>query len=165
MMSGQSHSSHHPAHKPHASTGHAADQAHPHRPVKRVLFMCVANACRSQMAEAFAKSFNVPHVEIYSAGSRPAASIHPLTTEMMREIGIYINGAHPKGVRELPAHEFDVAISLCGDTCPTAKAKERRSWHIQDPQLSTRQEFRRIREEIRREVAALMEELAHAAPL
>lgn len=133
--------------------------------MKRILFMCVANACRSQMAEAFAKARGLPGVEVYSAGSSPTTRIHPVTVEVMREVGIDLSAARPKNVGQLPTHQFDVAVSLCGDMCPTARAKERRSWNIPDPRISSLEEFRLIRDQIHRRVERLMEEFAHAAPL
>ena len=91
--------------------------------MKRILFMCMANACRSQMAEGFARALNLPDIEIYSAGSRPAMQVHPMSVAVMQEIGIDISRTRPKGVAELPSTVFDVAVSLCGDMCPTARAR------------------------------------------
>ena len=133
--------------------------------MKRILFMCVANACRSQMAEGFARALRLPDVEIYSAGSRPALSVHQMAVAVMDEIGIDIRRGRPKGVTDLPAVTFDLAVSLCGDMCPTAKAAERRSWNVPDPTFSSLAEVRRIRDQIRRRVDTLMQELAAAGPV
>ena len=128
--------------------------------MKRILFMCVANACRSQMAEGFARALNLSDMEIYSAGSRPATQVHPMSVAVMWELGIDISRAQPKGVADLPSTVFDLAVSLCGDLCPTARARARRSWHVPDPQCVSLMEFRHIRDQIRRHVETLLREFA-----
>jgi protein-tyrosine-phosphatase len=100
-------------------------------PPKRVLFICMENGNRSQMAEAFARMYGAGRVEAYSAGSRPSGRVHPKAVAAMRELGYDLERHQSKGWWQLPAVEFDVAVTMgCGDECPALRAKRREDWNI-----------------------------------
>ena len=85
----------------------------------RILFICIENSCRSQMAEGLARSLGKGAVEAYSAGSRPSGAVNPAVQEVVSEIGIDIGRQRLKGFDELPVREFDYVITLgCRDVCP-----------------------------------------------
>lgn len=129
--------------------------------MKKVLFACVENACRSQMAEGFARHFGNGLIEAYSAGSRPSGKVDPYTIEIMAEAGVDISGARSKGFLDLPVKGFDYVITLgCQDTCPFVPAEEHRDWHIEDPKGKTRAVFQRVRDEIKQKVATLIIEIS-----
>jgi protein-tyrosine-phosphatase len=129
------------------------------RPI-RLLFVCVENANRSQMAEAFARMHGGPGVEAYSAGSRPSGIVNPKAMESMRELG-YDLSTHPsKSLADLPDVNFDfVATMGCGDACPLVRAKRREDWQIPDPKHLPPDEFRAVRELIGEKVKAVLREL------
>ncbi|MGZ3559359.1 MAG: arsenate reductase ArsC, partial [Thermodesulfobacteriota bacterium] len=86
---------------------------------KKILFVCVQNASRSQMAHGFAEAFGKGRVEVYSAGSRPSSQINPLAIEVMKEKNIDLSGRRPKGLHDLPPVEMDYLITMgCEETCP-----------------------------------------------
>jgi protein-tyrosine-phosphatase len=129
------------------------------RPI-RLLFVCVENANRSQMAEAFARMHGGPGVEAYSAGSRPSGVVNPKAIESLRELG-YDLSTHPsKSLADLPDVEFDfVATMGCGDACPLVRAKRREDWKIPDPKHLSPDEFRKVRDLIGELVRAAIEVL------
>lgn len=128
--------------------------------VKRLLFICVENANRSQMAEAFARLHGGAGVEAYSAGSRPAGAINPQAMEAMQELGYDLSTHSLKSLDNLPEHEYDfVATMGCGDACPTVIAKRREDWSIPDPKRLPPAEFRQVRDLIERKVKAALAEL------
>jgi protein-tyrosine-phosphatase len=129
------------------------------RPI-RLLFVCVENANRSQMAEAFARMHGGPGVEAYSAGSRPSGVVNPKAVEAMRELG-YDLSTHPsKSLADLPEVEFDfVATMGCGDTCPLVRAKRREDWQIPDPKHLPPDEFQAVRDLIESKVKRVLAEL------
>jgi len=128
--------------------------------VKRMLFVCVENANRSQMAEAFARMLGGDEVEAYSAGSRPSGVVNPKAVEAMRELSYDLTAHGSKSLDELPAMEFDfVATMGCGDACPLVRAKRRADWAIPDPKHLPPDEFRAVRDLIREKVQAAMVEL------
>jgi arsenate reductase len=101
---------------------------------KRVLFVCVENSNRSQIAEAFAHMLGAGAVEAYSAGSTPSGAINPMAVEAMRELGYDLTTHKSKSLDALPAVEFDfVATMRCGDKCPLILAKKRADWSVPDP--------------------------------
>jgi protein-tyrosine-phosphatase len=123
---------------------------------KRVVFVCVENSCRSQMAEAFAHLLG-EDIESYSAGSQPSGVVNPKAVESMKEIGYDLGRHWSKGVAELPAVEFDVAVTMgCGDRCPLLRAKWREDWDIPDPKDLPPEEFRQVRNLIMRQVKQLL---------
>jgi arsenate reductase len=115
-------------------------------PSKRVVFVCVQNANRSQMAEAFARMHGAGRVEPYSAGSRPSGHVNPKAVEGMREVGYDLTQHRSKNLSELTGIEFDLAVTMgCGDECPFIKAKRRVDWNIPDPKQMPPDQFREVR--------------------
>jgi protein-tyrosine-phosphatase len=126
----------------------------------RVLFVCVENANRSQMAEAFARIYGGAEVEAFSAGSRPSGVVNPKAVDAMRELGYDLTVHGSKSLAELPVVEFDfVATMGCGDDCPLVKTKRREDWQIPDPKHLPPDEFRAVRDLIGSNVKRLLEEL------
>jgi len=126
-------------------------------PPKRIVFVCVENARRSQMAEAFARVYGGARVEAYSAGSRPAEAVHPEAVKAMQELGYNLKAHRPKGLAELPDVEYDVAVTMgCGDECPALRAKVREAWDIPDPRDMPPDQFRAVRDLIRKKVKDLL---------
>jgi arsenate reductase (thioredoxin) len=124
---------------------------------KRLLFVCVENSCRSQIAEAFARIHGGDHVEVFSAGSRPSGQVNPKAVEIMNEIGYDLSTHESKSLDDLPDIEWDfVATMGCGDECPYVRAKVREDWQIPDPNDMPLDEFRRVREEIERRVKSIL---------
>jgi arsenate reductase len=125
---------------------------------KRVLFVCVENSCRSQMAEAFAHIHGGDRVDAYSAGSRPSGIVNPKAIAAMREIGYDLATHVSKSLGELPDVEWDfVATMGCGDECPLIRAKQREDWQIPDPKTLERDDFNKIRDQISEKVRSLLE--------
>lgn len=128
--------------------------------VKRVLFVCVENANRSQMAEAFARILGGSKIEAYSAGSRPSGKVNPKAVEAMLELGYDLSAHGSKSLDELPDVTFDfVATMGCGDACPMVQARHRADWSIPDPKNLPPDEFRVVRDLIREKIFAALEEL------
>lgn len=124
---------------------------------KRVLFVCVENSNRSQMAEAFARMLGGDFVEAYSAGSKPSGIINPKAIEAMRELDYDLSRHDSKSLDELPEVEFDfVATMGCGDECPFIRAKQRADWALPDPKHLSPAEYRRVRDTIRAQVRTLL---------
>ncbi|MDD5556580.1 MAG: arsenate reductase ArsC [bacterium] len=125
--------------------------------MKRILFVCVENSCRSQMAEGFARALAPGAIEAFSAGSRPSGEVDPRAIAFMRERGIDISGHRSKGFGDLPVREFDVAVSMgCADVCPFVPGARRIAWEIPDPKGLDDGGFRAVRDEIGRKVAELL---------
>ena len=128
--------------------------------VKRVLFVCVENANRSQMAEAFARILGGEFVEAYSAGSRPSGKVNPKAIESMRELGYDLSLHKSKSLDELPDIAFDLVATMgCGDACPMVRARQRVDWSIPDPKDLPAQEFRAVRDLIRNKIHASLDEM------
>lgn len=126
----------------------------------RVLFVCVENSCRSQMAEAFARELGGAAVTARSAGSRPSGAVHPRAREVMADRGFDLSGHRSKGVDELPDELVDVVVSMgCGDACPSVPATRRIEWSVRDPVGGSREQFVEARDEIERRVRQLLDEL------
>jgi arsenate reductase len=124
----------------------------------RIVFLCVENANRSQLAEAFARMYATSGVEVYSAGSRPSGQVNPRAVEAMRELGYDMTSHRSKGLDALPPGTFDVAVTLCGDECPMLQARRRISWQIPDPKDLSPEDYRQVRDLIGRMVRALLAE-------
>jgi glutathione/glutaredoxin type arsenate reductase len=128
--------------------------------MKKVLFVCVKNSCRSQMAEGFAKVLGKGKIESYSAGSRPSGKVNPDAIKIMQEAGIDISGAQPKGFGDLGAKEFNYVVTLgCQDTCPFFPAEKHIDWQINDPEGEGEEFFRKTRDLIKEKVEQLMREV------
>jgi protein-tyrosine-phosphatase len=121
----------------------------------KVLFACVENAGRSQMAEAFARAAGLDAV---SCGSKPAKQVNPAVVQAMKEVGLDISKAAPKGFEAVPRTEVVVTMG-CGDACPWVPGR-RVDWELPDPKGQGIEAIRKIRDEIRRRVEALAGELA-----
>jgi len=130
----------------------------PTHPLKRVLFVCVENSNRSQMAEAFARMRGAGRVEAYSAGSRPSGQVNPRAVEFMREVGYDLTQHHSKGLTDLPEGEFEVVVGMgCGDEgCPLVPARRREEWGIPDPKAMPPEEYRAVRDLIENKVKELL---------
>ncbi|HSA60034.1 MAG TPA: arsenate reductase ArsC [bacterium] len=125
-----------------------------------ILFVCVGNACRSQMAEGFARHYGPEELVVYSAGSAPAGFVARAAVEGMKEKGIDISRHYSKGVDELPLGEFDVVVTMgCGDFCPTVKAGRRVDWQIPDPIGRGIEFFRQVRDDLERKILDLLREM------
>lgn len=125
--------------------------------MKRLLFVCVENSCRSQMAEAFVRIHGKGKLEIYSAGSRPSGKVNSKAIESMREIGYDLSKHDSKSLAEIPAVEYDFVVTMgCGDECPFVRAKHREDWNIQDPKDLPPDQFRKIRDEIEKKVKEVL---------
>jgi arsenate reductase len=128
--------------------------------VKRVIFVCVENSNRSQMAEAFARMHGAGKVEAHSAGSRPSGRVNPKAVEAMKELGYDLTTHRSKGLQDLAGIEFDAAVTMgCGDECPLIHAKRRVDWQIPDPKEMPPERFREVRDLIEAKVKELLETL------
>jgi len=131
----------------------------------RLLFVCVENSNRSQMAEAFARLRGGDRVEAWSAGSRPSGKVNPKAIEAMRELGYDLARHVSKSLEDLPAGRFDAVVTMgCGDACPHVPAARREDWAIPDPRELPPERFRAIRDEIDAKVRALLASLAQESP-
>ena len=127
--------------------------------MKKVLFVCVENSCRSQIADGFAKVLGKGKIESYSAGSRPSGKVNPDAIQIMQEAGIDISKAQSKGFQDLGIKEFDYVVTMgCQDTCPFVPAKEHIDWQIEDPKGKDQTFFRKTRDLIKEKVEQLIRE-------
>jgi arsenate reductase len=125
-----------------------------------VLFVCVHNAGRSQMAAGWLRHLAGDAVEVRSAGSAPANQINPVAVEAMREVGIDITAEQPKKLEYATAQGSDVIITMgCGDACPVFPGKHYEDWKLDDPAGQGIEAVRPIRDEIRDRVAQLLSEV------
>ena len=123
----------------------------------RILFLCVENSCRSQMAEGFARALGRDHVDAASAGSCPSGQVDTRTIAFMREVGVNISRQRSKGLDSIPARVWDYIVTMgCGDACPTVPAHHRIDWDLPDPGLLDDEGFRHVRDAIAGRVAALL---------
>ena len=123
---------------------------------KRVLFVCVENANRSQMAEAFARIHGGDAVEALSAGSRPSGRINPKAMRFMAELG-YDLGTHASKSLDDIHGDFDAVVTMgCGDSCPWVPAKRREDWNLPDPKDMDDAGYRAVRDDISARVRALL---------
>lgn len=137
--------------------------------MKKIMFLCTANSCRSQMAEGFAKEFGKKIIEVYSAGLM-AAGVHKRAVSVMQEVGIDISQQKSKEIDEKLLREMDIVVTLCGNAeqyCPRTPPEIKRiHWPIEDPvgTIGTEEmimrEFRRARDEIKEKVQGLIMEIA-----
>ncbi|WP_327090355.1 arsenate reductase ArsC [Nonomuraea sp. NBC_01738] len=125
-----------------------------------VLFVCVHNAGRSQMAAGWLRHLAGDRVEVRSAGSAPADQINPVAVEAMREVGIDITAAQPKVLTPDAVEASDVVITMgCGDVCPIFPGKRYEDWKLDDPAGQGLEAVRPIRDEIKAQVEKLIYEL------
>jgi arsenate reductase len=128
--------------------------------VSHVLFVCVQNAGRSQMAEALFLAAVAGHHEARSAGTAPAELVHPEVVEVMREIGVDLGERVPHKLEESDAEWADVVVTMgCGDACPYIPGRRYIDWDLNDPHGLPPEEVRRIRDEIAERTRSLAAEL------
>ncbi|WP_433418564.1 arsenate reductase ArsC [Microtetraspora malaysiensis] len=128
-----------------------------------VLFVCVHNAGRSQMAAGWLTHLAGDRIEVRSAGSAPVEQINPVAVEAMREVGIDITGGQPKILTPEAVEASDVVITMgCGDTCPFFPGKRYEDWKLDDPAGQGIDAVRPIRDEIRRRIEKLIAEIEPA---
>lgn len=129
--------------------------------MKKVLFVCIENSCRSQIAEAFARIHGSGIIEPYSSGSRPSGIVNPKAVASMKEVGYDLSAHKSKSLSDIPDIEYDYVITMgCGDACPFVKAKHHEDWGIPDPKDMDEEGFRKVREKIEEKVKALVHSLA-----
>ncbi len=127
----------------------------------RILFVCIGNACRSQMAEGFARAKYGKRYEIWSAGSRPAGFVAPLSLTVMQEKSIDISKHTSKSTKQVPQGKYEAVVTMgCGDdACPHLPALYRMDWQIEDPYGKPIEAFRAARDRIEKEVDELFAHL------
>jgi protein-tyrosine-phosphatase len=124
-----------------------------------LLFVCVENSCRSQMAEGFARALGGDGVIAHSAGSQPAGQVNPRAREFMAERGIDLTDQASKGLADLPVVDWDWIVTMgCGDACPSLPARHRADWDLADPKDLPDEHFRTVRDEIEQRVSRLLHE-------
>jgi len=127
----------------------------------QVLFVCVRNAGRSQMAAAFLSRLGGARIDVRSAGSTPAEEIHPVVVQAMQEIGVDLSDERPKRIDDEVVRASDVVITMgCGDACPIYPGKRYEDWEVEDPSGRSLEEVRGIRDDIERRVSELVSDLA-----
>ena len=127
--------------------------------VPNVLFVCVENSCRSQMAEGFGRELGQGVIRVYSAGFNPSGVVNPMAIKIMAEKGIDLSKTRSKGFADLPLRDFDFVVTMgCGDVCPFVPAKQYSDWNIEDPKGKDDDFFRRTRDAIEAKVRQLIAE-------
>ena len=122
-----------------------------------ILFVCIENSCRSQMAEGFANALADAGITVFSAGSRPSGEVNARAIAFMRERGIDIGGQRSQGLDALPSVDWDYIVTMgCGDACPALPARHRVDWDLPDPKHMDDDGFRDVRDEIERRVGDLL---------
>jgi len=128
--------------------------------MSHVLFVCIQNAGRSQMAEALFRRAAGNRHEARSAGSRPAEHVHPEVAAVMREVGVDLHARVPHGLDQADMEWADLVVTMgCGDECPYIPGKRYLDWELDDPSGRPAEEVRRIRDEVARRVDALLLDL------
>lgn len=126
--------------------------------MKKVIFVCIENSCRSQMAEAFGRIHGAGAWEVYSSGSKPSGQVNPRAIEFMAELDYDLTKHDSKPLSEFEGMHFDYAITMgCGDECPMIVADKREDWGIPDPKHEAPDRFREIRSIIEDKVKVLMQ--------
>lgn len=126
----------------------------------KVLFVCVENSCRSQIAEGFARKWGGDVLEAFSAGSRPSGRINEAAVAVMKEAGVDLALQSSKGLKDVPSEGWDYVITMgCGDACPFVAASRRTDWAIPDPKHLPLPRFREVRDLIEEKVKALVAEV------
>jgi len=123
---------------------------------KRVLFVCIENSARSQIAEAFAHLDANGSIEATSAGSRPSGQVNPRAITIMAELGYDLSKHYSKSLGDIPKVKYDYVITMgCGDECPFIPADHHEDWDLPDPKDLPLDEFRKVRDQIRERVKEL----------
>jgi protein-tyrosine-phosphatase len=124
-----------------------------------LLFVCIENSNRSQMAEGFARTQGQGRVTAFSAGSRPSGQVNPRAIQFMKEKGIELTAQKSKSLDDLPKVDWDYVVTMgCGDACPFLPARHRLDWDLQDPKHLDDAGFRAVRDRIETLVADLIVE-------
>jgi protein-tyrosine-phosphatase len=122
----------------------------------RVLFVCIENSCRSQMAEAFAHIYAPDLIQAFSAGSRPSGHVDPKAAAAMAELGYDLGSHTSKSLKDMPKVKYDYVITMgCGDECPFIPADQHEDWDLPDPKLMPMEAFRHVRDQIGERVKEL----------
>jgi arsenate reductase len=125
----------------------------------KVLFVCVENSCRSQIAEAYARRLGAGVLEPASAGSKPSGQVNPTAIAVMKERGFDLSGNQSKGLTDLPAQKWDYVVTMgCGDACPFVPSRQRLDWKIPDPKALPKDEFHKVCDMIEVQVLELIHE-------
>ena len=133
--------------------------------IPNLLFVCIENSNRSQMAEGFARRLGRSQVVAFSAGSRPSGQINPRAIQFMKEKGIDLTVQLSKGLDDLPKVTWDYIVTMgCGDACPNLPAAYRLDWELQDPKHLPDDEFRAVRDRIEALIAGLLAEAGVVPP-
>lgn len=128
--------------------------------MKSILFVCVENSNRSQMAEAFARMFGAGTVDAHSAGSAPSGRINPKAIAAMKDLGYDLTAHSSKGLEQFNGRDVDVAVTMgCGDECPLVHAERRVAWEIPDPREMNAEQFLAVRDLIATNVKQLLKDL------
>lgn len=133
----------------------------------KIAFVCVENAGRSAMAAAFARTMAGRGVEVLSGGTRPADIVNPVVVEVMREVGIDLSGERPRVIGPADLAACDVVVTMgcsAGDVCPATFRGDAKDWALPDPKGRPKDEVRRIRDEIKKRVRALLDEVSRPPP-
>ena len=128
--------------------------------MKKVLFACVENSCRSQMAEGFAKKHGTDVLKPFSAGSKASGEINKKAVIAMKQIGYDLTEHKSKGLEEFSDSNFDYLITLgCKDECPNIETKFRKEWDIPDPKNMKLEDFYKVRDSIEKRVLSLIDKI------
>ena len=136
--------------------------------MKKILFVCVENAGRSQMAEAFFKKYLPSGFQPISAGTKPAAKVNPIVVQAMREVGINIKGNSPQNISQKMMDEAQILVNMgCMDkeSCPALFLKDVMNWQIQDPKEESIEKVREIRDQIEQKVKNFIDPITKGEPL
>lgn len=129
--------------------------------MKNILFVCVENSCRSQLAEAFGHIHKSNDVAVYSAGSNPSGQVNLKAVVTMAELGYDMGRHQSQSLDEMPAIDYDAVITMgCGDNCPWVKGRIREDWGLPDPKHLSEDGFRATRDEIEKRVIDLLRRLS-----
>jgi len=129
----------------------------------KIAFVCVENAGRSQMAAAFARRAAIDGIEVVSGGTRTTSRVHPVVVEAMREVGIDLSRIAPRTITKEEILQSDIVVTMgcaAGDVCPATFRGDAVDWALPDPSGQSLEEVRRIRDDIERRVANLLQEVA-----
>jgi len=125
--------------------------------MKNILFVCVENSCRSQMAEAFLKKATKCDIQGFSSGSKPSGIVNPMAIKVLKEKDIDISNADSKGFDQLSVRDFDYIVTMgCKDVCPFVPGKQKIDWQIPDPKNKDIDFFRTVRDIIEKQVQELI---------
>jgi len=126
-----------------------------------ILFVCRENACRSQMAEGFARFYGKDTIEVWSAGSTPRGAVDPGVVTVMQEEGVELHDQRSKGLAQLPHMTWDIVVSMgCGEQCPAIPSRHRFEWNIPDPKGQPLERYRSVRDMIKDSVKNLLVHLS-----